>query len=207
MSARRKSASNRSQQASQKGSTGQARVHEEPRRILGMSMKAIAGIGVVCSTIVAAYGVYTIIDPTGSSSSPATPGVEASFDEAKLDPNILLEQYEMVNNPAALANVSVQATSGTRLAGYVVPAAGVEVAEVSEEEKIAQAEAEAKHRAEEEKHQEEEEKAQQLKATEEANQDEERERERSEAEYRSEVERMKREREREEREEAAKSGA
>ncbi len=89
--------------------------------MLGRTNRVILAIGALAGAIVAIAAIVHFVLPGGRSDALAA---EASFAEAKLDPDVLLEQYEAVNNPAALASAEsgLGARAGEdRLAAYRAP--------------------------------------------------------------------------------------
>ncbi|MGA7704549.1 MAG: hypothetical protein WB998_06595 [Solirubrobacteraceae bacterium] len=71
---------------------------------LGVSTKgAILALGGLAGAVVAIVAVASMILPKGPGPKPA---VDASFEEAKVDPNVVLAQYEYDNQPASSSNAS-----------------------------------------------------------------------------------------------------
>jgi hypothetical protein len=84
-------------------------------RLLGGTKNAILAAGALAGAVIAIITVVTMVLPKGTHKSPP-PAVDASFREAKVEPNILLEQYEYNNRPAALGTASTG--SQPRAIGY-----------------------------------------------------------------------------------------
>src|SRR5580693_973541 len=87
-------------------------------RLLGGTKKAILTVGALAGAVVAIAAVVTMILPKGPHPSPPS-AVNATFMEAKVEPNVLLEEYEYNNQPAALGTASTGSPSpaiGYRLA-------------------------------------------------------------------------------------------
>ena len=71
--------------------------------LLGGTKNAILALGALAGAVIAIVTVVGMILPKGPAPKPA---VEASFPEAKVEPNIVLAQYEYNNQPASSTNAS-----------------------------------------------------------------------------------------------------
>lgn len=69
----------------------------------GSTKRAILALGGLAGAAVAIVAVASMILPKGPGPKPA---VDASFEEAKVDPNVVLAQYEYDNQPASATNAS-----------------------------------------------------------------------------------------------------
>jgi len=110
MSARDKHARKRPRRGSSAGkpvSPARRRPHRRAWEViadlLGGTKKAVLAIGAIAGAVVAIVTVVGMILPRGPTPKPA---VEASFPEAKVEPDIVLAQYEYNNQPASSTNAS-----------------------------------------------------------------------------------------------------
>lgn len=71
--------------------------------LLGSTKRAIITVGGLAGAVIAIVTVVSMILPKGPTPKPA---VEASFPEAKVEPDIVLAQYEYNNQPASSTNAS-----------------------------------------------------------------------------------------------------
>jgi hypothetical protein len=71
--------------------------------LLGSTKRAIITVGGLAGAVIAIVTVVSMILPKGPAPKPA---VEASFPEAKVEPDIVLAQYEYNNQPASSTNAS-----------------------------------------------------------------------------------------------------
>jgi|GEM_PF-5597333 len=93
-------------------------------RLLGRTKNAILAVGALAGAVIAIITVVTTVLPKDTHKSPPR-AVDASFLEAKVEPNILLEQYEYNNRPSALGTASTgpqPRAIGYRLAADTKPA-------------------------------------------------------------------------------------
>src|ERR1700722_3864201 len=71
--------------------------------LLGGTKIAVLAVGALAGAIVAIVTVVGMVLPKGPTPKPA---VEASFPEAKVEPGIVLAQYEYNNQPASATNAA-----------------------------------------------------------------------------------------------------
>jgi hypothetical protein len=123
MSTRNKPAHNQPPRSSPRAPASQAPAHGRLVsiliRLLGGTKNAILAVGALAGAVLAIVAVVTMVLPKGTHPSPP-PAVNASFLEAKVEPNVLLEEYEYNNQPAALGTAS--AGSQVRAIGYQLAA-------------------------------------------------------------------------------------
>jgi hypothetical protein len=86
--------------------------------VLRGTNNAILLAGGLAAALLALVGLWRIVLP----SHPGPSVVEATFDEAKVEPDILLEQYEYNSQTASIGDGSQRLPGGYRLAAYAVPA-------------------------------------------------------------------------------------
>jgi hypothetical protein len=79
------------------------------RRVLEVlrdAKNALLGAGALAGAIVAIFSAVSTFLPKGSKPRPQPTAIEASIEEADVEPGVLLTKYEYISQPAALGNAS-----------------------------------------------------------------------------------------------------
>lgn len=95
------------------------------KRLICGTNNAILALGGLASAGLAVYGVVQVVAPSGGNPGPPPAASIAKFAEAKVEPYVLLAQYETLNQPGALGNASdgsPRRPSGYRLVADTAPA-------------------------------------------------------------------------------------